>query len=223
MSENGQTEGERQALALALLERMPGMPEAPVLAWTMFQKGPGKPTWTVSIRGGLPPDVADYALRVTLEQVAKFEEYLEVNGYSAVYNGRSQMATPRPAQSAKQPAPPSVSPPGTPPAPQVKPSPQGNGLETFKVEYISVDSITAAITESGKRNYKVRGGRVKKHGVTCWPEIAEPQLLELLEYDVKNLEVGQPWDVSGFNIQAVAIVPEGKQFPNKVTGFTPVT
>jgi len=101
---------------------------------------------------------------------------------------------------------------------QTQPNGNGGGTETFRV-----DSITAQVSPNGNRYYAVRGGRVKKHGATAWPEIAEPQLEALTGYDPINLEIGKPWDVTGFGIRAVGEIPPGKTYPNKITAFAPST
>ena len=107
-----------------------------------------------------------------------------------------------------------------PPQPDAPPS-GGNGdggTETFLVE-----SITAQVSPNGNRYYAVRGGRVKKHGGTAWPEIAEPQLETLTEYNPVNLEIGKAWDMTGLGIRAVGEIPPGKTYPNKITAFAPST
>jgi hypothetical protein len=101
-----------------------------------------------------------------------------------------------------------------PPQPPSGPGGNGAGSETFLVE-----SIVPQVSPNGNRYYAVRGGRVKKHGATAWPEIAEPQIKAITNYDITNLEIGSPWDVSGWNIVAVGEIPEGKQYPTKVLGF----
>lgn len=87
---------------------------------------------------------------------------------------------------------------------------QGGKIETFLI-----DSVTALMTPNGNRCYTVRGGRVKKHGATMWPEVAQ-ELETITGYDPENLEIGQPWDVASFNITATAEIPEGKKYPTKV-------
>ena len=110
------------------------------------------------------------------------------------------------------------------PVPQVQHEPpsapsagdNGSGSETFLAE-----SITPQVSPNGNRYYSVRGGRVKKHGVTAWPEVAEPQIKAITDYDLTMLEVGQTWDVSGWEIRVLAEIPDGKEYPNKVTAFSP--
>ena len=108
-----------------------------------------------------------------------------------------------------------------PQAPPTPPTSGGNGQGDGGSETFLVESITAQVSPNGNRYYAIRGGRVKKHGASAWPEVAEPQLLTLLEYDIKNLEVGKPWEVVEWNIQAVGEIEAGKKYPNKVTAFAP--
>jgi hypothetical protein len=65
------------------------LPEAPVIAWTKFQKGAGYPVWSYTIRaGGLTSDEADAVMRETFRQIAKVEQYFKSNGYYAIIDGR---------------------------------------------------------------------------------------------------------------------------------------
>ncbi len=83
-----------------------------------------------------------------------------------------------------------------------------------------MESITAEVTPNGKRRYAVRGGRLTQYGVTAWPEIAEPQVQALCSFDLTTLDVGEKWTPTK-RLQAVGVIPEGKEWPNKVTGFAP--
>ena len=123
---------------------------------------------------------------------------------------------PAPARPTPSPGP-GNAPPAQPPTPPAG-NGNGGGTETFMV-----DSITAQVSPNGNRYYAVKGGRVKKHGATAWPEIAEPQLEALTKYNPVNLEVGKPWDVTGFGIRAVGEIPPGKTYPSKITAFAPST
>lgn len=129
-------------------------------------------------------------------------------------------AKPQPtAQPAPQPTPQPVA-QSAPPAP---PQPGGgNGNEGNDNSQFKVESITALVTPKGKRNYAIRGGRMMKHGVTAWPEIAEPQIAAITDYNITNLEIGQPWDVSDWNIQAVGEMEDGNDWPKKVVAFAPL-
>lgn len=119
-----------------------------------------------------------------------------------------------------RPAPPLPPGNGPPSSAQTGALPAGNsnggGTETFLV-----DSVTAQVSPNGNRYYAVKGGRVKKHGATAWPEVAEPQLEALTQYNPSNLEIGKPWDVTGFGIRAVGEIPPGKTYPSKITAFAP--
>lgn len=93
--------------------------------------------------------------------------------------------------------------------------PQSNGVKT---ETFQVDSVMAQVTPKGNRNYAVRGGRVKKHGITMWPEVAQ-ELEAIAGIDPENLVIGQLWNMASFNITATAEIPEGKKYPTKVIGL----
>ena len=199
------------------------LPESPLWASCKFRTRGGI-EWCYTVRAGLQSDQYALALEMLVEQIEAFEEVVASHGWTAA-NGHARSQQPR---QAAQPQPSAPSAQGGPPAPPAPPAPAqaqgGNGggdgdggSETFVVE-----SITAEMTPNGNRCYAIRGGRCKKHGVKAWPDVADAQLLKLIDYDVNQLEIGQPWDVTGFNIQAVALLPEGKKYPTKVTAFAPM-
>ena len=214
------------------------LPSLPVWASTEFVDPSGY-RWKFSVAAGLQSDLRALALEQVRDGTAEFNEMAACNGWHpANANGNSYRPTrpqvtvtdthgTRPVPTAPQPQAPSGGPPeppappppptsaGAPPAPPAAADSNG-GSETFAVE-----SIVPQVSPNGNRYYAIKGGRCKKHGVTAWPEVAEPQLVTLTQYDVSQLEVGKEWDVAGFHIQAVAEVPPGKEYPNKVTAFAP--
>lgn len=117
---------------------------------------------------------------------------------------------------------PAGSPPPPPPttpasAPGVQKPSNGGGEQ---VETFLVQAIKSQVTPNGNSYYAVKGGRCTKRGVTAWPEVAEPQIQAIAKFDLTTLEIGQEWKPP-FQIQAVSIVPEGREWPNKVTAFAP--
>lgn len=143
-------------------------------------------------------------------------EILERMGWKGSPRSNHRNATP-PVQS---PAPP-VSPPApaaapiSPPAPATSPPATSDDAETVSV---SVTSICAQVTPNGNRMYKVKGGRMMKSGVTCWPEVAEP-FLAGLGHDITQLAVGTDWNVASLNLVAVCEKPAGNKWPTKVSSF----
>ena len=241
-AQRAQRAQERAATDALLQDVVASFPSLPIWASTVAVDPSGFP-WKVSIAAGLTPDLRMAAVEQVQDGVAEFTEWAACHGWHpANGNGNGYRAQPtRPAQpkgvtqlpsvvtSARPaqpqapgggpPEPPAPPPPptsaGAPPAPPAAADSNG-GSETFAVE-----SIVPQVSPNGNRYYAIKGGRCKKHGVTAWPEVAEPQLVTLTQYDVSQLEVGKEWDVAGFHIQAVAEVPPGKEYPNKVTAFAP--
>lgn len=87
----------KAAQSTALFTMAAQLPEAPVTIWTKFQKQPGSPTWSFTLRTGLPPEQADEATREALRQVVRVEKWMEENGYRPVYHGSEMAASPIPA------------------------------------------------------------------------------------------------------------------------------
>jgi len=128
----------------------------------------------------------------------------------ALGSGNAIAASPAPAHT----GPPKTKPTMPEPPPGPVTLPEGNGTESFKVE-----SVTAQLSPNGNRYYTLRGGRCKKHGVSAWPEVAEAALEAITGYNPIGLDVGQPWNVSDFDITATGEVPVGKNFPTKIIGL----
>lgn len=201
--------------------------EAPVLFWTKFQKGPGLPAWTISIRGGLTLPQMKQSLRDTLAVVAQFEKWLNENEYAPIYDGRDQVHfpddTPPPATggSTRTPAPPSGPPspsagPPRPPAARTasQPAPQNTSGEGYPDSF-EVATLEAALTQKGARFYLLKGGPFSKFGVKCWPEVAERDIEPIVNYAMDALEPGAPWDVKAYGMVArLEMNDEGK--PTKV-------
>lgn len=213
---------EARAEAARLEGAVKGMPEAPVLAWTKFQSREGF-EWTVSLRSGLQPDLALLALEQLRERVTLFEELARVKDWAPLADSRNGIGA-RIGKVYEKPLAPTLDgtphPPAstTPSAPMTQ-APTGNGGEGETETYL-VQSIKAQVTPNGNPYYAVKGGRCTKRGVTAWPEVAEPQIQAIAQFDLTTLEVGQEW-TPPFQIQAVSIVPEGREWPNKVTAFAP--
>ena len=87
-------------------------------------------------------------------------------------------------------------------------------------ETYAVNTIVAQVTPNGKRRYAVKGGRCHKHGVSAWPEVAEQQVMAITGFDLATLQAGQSWTPTK-KLRAVASVPEGVEWPNKVIAFAP--
>ena len=231
--QHAQRAQERTATDALLQDVVASFPSLPVWASTEVVDAFGN-RWKVCIAAGLPLPLRIRAEEQVRDGMAEFNEMATCNDWHPA-NGNGYRAAPPPqvtinktfvreqapqpqAPSGGPPEPPAPPPPpeqGAPPPPPAAADSNG-GSETFAVE-----SIIPQVSPNGNRYYAVKGGRCKKHGVTAWPEVAEPQLVTLTQYDVSQLEVGKEWDVAGFHSQAVAEVPPGKEYPNKVTAFAP--
>lgn len=81
--------------------------------------------------------------------------------------------------------------------------------------------LSAEVTNNGAPVFKIKGGRMMKSGVTCWPEIAET----LAEYlggwnPVTEMTIGQELDITGYSLVALCEPPAaGKKWPGKVVEF----
>jgi len=127
-------------------------------------------------------------------------------------NGKEKRAQP-PAETAEKELPPPKSatprPKVAPAPPASKEAPASGGLT------MPAETITPLMSQTGKLMYKVKGGRYKEHGVTCWPEVAE----WLNDYmDTTAMQVGMEYDISQHNLTAVCEVNE-KGNPSKVLTF----
>ncbi len=128
----------------ALFTMAAQLPEAPALAWTRFQKKPGSPTWSFTLRAGLSPELADEATREVLRQIARVEKWLDDNHFRPVYNGHEMAASPVPAPAQQQPpAKAKGTPPPPPPSGSTSPAPgqNGNGNENagmIQTEFIKI-------------------------------------------------------------------------------------
>lgn len=114
------------AFLAAYRDEIASMPEAPVVAWTRFQRYPGGPTWSLTIRAGLSPECMSFALNETMRGIAAFDKYVHDKGYAAVLDGRDQAAFPveRAAQGKPKAAPaPTQAPQSARTAPPLPPAP----------------------------------------------------------------------------------------------------
>lgn len=209
-----------------LAERCERLPESPLVAWTTFYSAKGY-RWSFTLRAGLPPDLTVEAMRQTREAIQVFETGAKAYGWIPA-NGASPVAPSGPVAPSEHRAGHGASPvPQRPEAPSPPPrapatateQPAGQPNGDARTETFEVASVTAQLTPNGNRYYAVKGGRYMKHGVTAWPEVAEPQLAEITEWNPAELTVGQEWQVAAWGIVAVAEVPEGKANPTKVVAF----
>lgn len=109
-----------------------------------------------------------------------------------------------------------------PSGPHDYPSGEGRPPPPTEDQEVTFDltAVVAQISGSGKRHYACQGGRFRRHGITGWPEVVEPSLKVLTGFDPAELEVGKPWDVSGFGLVAVAWQEAGKPNPSKVVAIS---
>ena len=227
------------------LEEVAAMPEAPVLAWTKFQRRPGAPVWSLTLRAGLSPDAMSFALNEIMRATKNFEIWLHRSGGSAVLDSRDQTPgfnqrigrqqnqsnAPTPQQSRPSNAPPqqqgtSSLPPqaassngGAAPPPAASGN-GGNGQAT--VETFKIDSIERDVTSKGDNMYKVQGGPYRKFGVTGYEDV-ENDVNALMaaagqEYDIGQLPIKQAWDCSAWGWIAEAEKPAGEKYAKKVIG-----
>jgi len=212
-------------------EEIDSMPEAPVLAWTRFQRRPGSPTWTISIRAGLSPECQAFALRETLGAIAKFDRYIYDNEFAAVLDGRDQAAfpvarkesapSPAPTQAPRQSAG-TAPPPPTPPQASAGaggPPPAvagGNGTsDQDEIVTYQVMSIERDKTSKGDNSYRVKGPPpYHKFGVMGYEDVE--QSVATLGFDVSQLEIKAAWDCSDQNWVAHAWKPAGEKFAKRV-------
>lgn len=115
----------------ALFDAVCKLPESPGVAWTKVQKGPGGPVWSITIRAGLPPELASEMLRIMLKEMGNVEKWLDINEtFRPVYNSHEMAASAVPAPAQQQPPRAKASLPGkvdgefVPPPP---PTSTGNG------------------------------------------------------------------------------------------------
>lgn len=223
------------------LDEVARMPESPILAWTKFQRRPGAPVWTLSLRAGLSPDAMGFALNEVMRATKNFEIWLHKTGGSAVLDSRDQtpgfnqhigkqQSTSRsttPQQSKSSSTPPQAS--GSAPAPPPSqggngggtppPASGGNGGEAT-VEAFKISSIERDVTSKGDNLYKVRGGKYAKFGVTGYEEVEERvnALLQAAgqDFDVGTLALKQEWNVTSYNWTAHAERPAGEKYAKKV-------
>ncbi len=154
----------------ALFTMAAQLPEAPALAWTKFQKQPDSPTWSITLRAGLPPKQADEATREVLRQITTVEKWLKDNKFRPVYHGSEMAASPVPAPAQRRPAkakgatpPPPTgagngSPPPPPPSGSTPPPPgqngNGNNFE-IQTEFVKVTAPKGkAVIEFWRPNRK---------------------------------------------------------------------
>ena len=122
----------------ALFTMAAQLPEAPALAWTKFQKEPGSPTWSLTLRAGLPPEQADEATREVLRQVARVEKWLDENHFRPVYHGSEIAASPVRAPQQRPPAKSKSTPPSPPTgASNGAPPPPTDGA-TIETEFVKI-------------------------------------------------------------------------------------
>jgi len=85
--------------------------------------------------------------------------------------------------------------------------PQADDVDVFTAE-----TITVEYTPGGEKRAKVKGGKWKKYGVVCWPEVLA---LPPLEWELDALDAADYNVPAG--VQAVALMVDDK--PKKIIGW----
>lgn len=185
--------------------KVEGLPEAPV-SFNFFASIKGfNGQWT--LRDWTEADLLQrvYALISGLEELGVFPVDRYGNPTTALTSGTIAEAKRTPVAAAQK---------AVPQHQQTQTTTTADGRERFLVE-----EIEAQLTQTQKPKFVVRGGRYRKYGVTAWPEVAIQVDGLFSDVHLEDLEIGDDWNAQGRNLYALAEVPEGKEFANKVVEF----
>jgi hypothetical protein len=134
---------------------------------------------------------------------------------------------PHPAEDAGEPIAPAPAPRPAPAAPEQAPLPAPTPATTGGVpegaqkvlDIAADDTVQLKVTDSQKKMLLFKVGIYKKHGITCWPEVAQTWS-ELA--DCWGWQVAQPYYVTSFGIRQIVVGMKqstndpSKQVPDKV-------
>ena len=184
-----------------LVDACAKLPEAPALAWTEFVDKAGF-KWSMTLRAGLPTELAKEALRTIVPQMGLFHKLADTFGWMPVWNAREAPYTPKqngkPAPVKPQPAPsgapnapvppPPVPPVAQPAAPAVTPAPTA-----VKGGVMNIDRVVIKQPAEGKYDVEFwKTGR--KYPDLRW-QLGGEALIKLFSTDL----VRQGWTAAHFD------------------------